>query len=98
MSTKAAYIDDKSDPDEWEVAWDKLAEKFGSYDCCDPSTHELWQYMGSWQAGVDGEWKHGFRHRSLPPQREHVYWNCPASPGWRPRRTFDMSTNECPPF
>jgi hypothetical protein len=94
---KTAYIDDKSDPAEWKTAWDKLAERYGSYDCCDPQTHEMWQYMGSWDDATTGKWFHNFRHRSLPPSQARVYWNAEASDGWNPQRWYKApKLDECP--
>jgi hypothetical protein len=93
---KTAHIDDKSDPDEWKAAWEKLLDRYGSYDCCDPQTHEMWQYMGS-VAGASGAWQHTFRHRSLPPKGDRTYWDCPASEGWKPRLWHKApKLDECP--
>ena len=93
---KTAHIDDKSDPDEWRAAWDRLAERYGSYDCCDPESHEMWAYMGSW-TDERGKWHHNFRHRSLPPKGERTYTDCPASDGWKPRRWYKAPRlDECP--
>ena len=94
---KTAYIDDKSDPDEWKAAWEKLAERYGSYDCCDPQTHELWQYMGSGQDAKTGKWMHNFRHRSLPPKGDRTSWDAEASEGWKPKLWHKAPRlDECP--
>ena len=48
-------------------------------------------------AGASGAWQHMFRHRSLPPEGERVYWHCAASAGWRPTQWHKApKLDECP--
>ena len=63
----------------WERAWDLLAGSYGDWACEDPVTGEVWQYMGTVIEGEGG--RHEFRHRSLGPKGERIYFKCAVRPG-----------------
>lgn len=71
------YIKDKYDGSEFinmcdwkeeeQKAWEKVKEKYGSYECYDEETGEQWQLMGDDETGT----KFIFRHRRLNGKREY---------------------------
>jgi len=48
---------------EWNYAWEKIKERFGSYSCRCSRSGVVWQYMAT-QSDEKGFY-HGFNHRSL---------------------------------
>lgn len=50
-----------------QKAWNKVKEKYGSYECYDKETGEQWQLMGDDETGS----KFIFRHRRLNGKREY---------------------------
>jgi hypothetical protein len=67
--------------DEWDYAWAIIAAKHGDTVCQDPTTGEVWQYMGSYDEGAG--WFHGFRHRDLNGLGRALE-DISASPEWAP--------------
>lgn len=85
--------DDPMDADEYDRAWDAIADNFGDYECRCPWTNEVWQYMGTYLGTLTEQiaW-HQFRHRAMPnpndPGRtgERVVWNVKADTRWLLRK------------
>lgn len=53
----------------WLRAWRIMQGIYGSIDCLDPESGEVWQYMGT--AIVEGRHVHQFRHRRLKGERTY---------------------------
>lgn len=72
----------------WERAWTEIARRYGSQDCPDPATGEVWQYMGS----TDSE--HQFRHRALVRGMDPVGYRTYAAVPILPE-DFERRAQEC---
>lgn len=62
---------------EWDRMWSEVDDDPTAYD---PTTGEVWQYMGT--VKKNGGWAHQFRHRHHPVEKRRVYREVPASSGW----------------